>query len=138
MSSYLSARQELAAVLEAEWPVLYPGKPIYYENGPAVDPAQQGDLYLYVAFHFNDADLAHIGNSANMGYSFAGTVYIDVSVPLGSGMNKTYAVADALVNMLKARSFASFFIAAPVLGDAKSVGGRCVASLAVPLRSHVA
>lgn len=138
MSSYLSARQELAAALEAEWPVLYPGKPIYYENGPAVDPAQQGDLYLYVAFHFNDADLAHIGNSTNMGYSFTGVAYIDISVPLGSGMNKTYAAADALVNVLKARSFASFFIAAPVLGDAKSVGGRCVASLAVPLRSHVA
>lgn len=138
MSSYLSARQELIAALEAEWPVLYPGKPIYYENGPSVDPAQQGDLYLYVAFHFHDADLAHIGNSVSMGYSFAGTVYIDVSVPLGSGMNRTYAVADALVNMLKARAFASFFIAAPVLGDAKSVGGRCVTSLAVPVRSHVA
>lgn len=138
MSSYLNVRQEFVTALETDWPVTYPGKPIYYSNGPAVDPAQQGDLYLDVHLHFNDADLGNIGSFNQMGYSFSGSVLIEISVPLGSGLNLTYGVADFLVNSLKARSFTSFFVSAPVLLDSVPKFGRCVTTLMVPIRSHVA
>lgn len=138
MSRYLNVRQEFVAALETDWPVAYPGKPIHYANGPAVDPAQQGDLYLDVHFHFNDADLGHIGSSNLMGYSFSGSVLLEISVPLGSGLNTTYGAADFLVDTLKARSFASFFVSAPVLLDSIQKSGRCVTTLMVPIRSHVA
>lgn len=138
MSHYLNVRQELVTVLEAEWYPAFPTVPIYYENGVEADPAQQPEAYLEVVLEFDDADLSNVGAGASTGYNFSGAAFIGVSVPKGSGMIKTYQMVDTLVSILKARSFTSFFIGAPVLLSAVERKGRHFTPLRVPISSHVA
>ena len=138
MSSYLSVRQELVTVLEAEWSAAFPSAPIYYENGIEVDPAQAPELYLELVIEFDDAELSNVGAGASTGYNFSGAAFIGISVPKSSGMNKTYDAADKLVDILKARSFTSFFIGAPVLLNSLERKGRHFTPLRVPVCSHIA
>lgn len=138
MSILLNSRKEFVAALSADWPIAYPSNPVYFQNGPSVDPASEGDLSLTVYWQYNSADLGNIGNNANMGYQYRGDILLEVSVPEGSGMNKTLEVLDYLIDLLKARSFTSFFVGAPVPLDPIARNGRCLTALRVPVTSHVA
>lgn len=138
MTRLYSARQEFVAFLETEFPAIYPGNVLHYQNGPMVDPANEGDLSILTLFQYNSAQLGNIGYSGNMGYGWHGNIILDISVPEGSGMNKTLQVADSLIDLLKARQFNTFYISAPRLLDPYNARGRCVTPFLIPVIGNIA
>jgi len=97
-------RSAVFSLLDGHLSANHPGVFVMWENGPEVDEASVGDLFVDVELRFYGAQLIEVGQGGRGRHS--GAISVDVYAKQATGTASGDEIVDGLVSLLKSKRLA--------------------------------
>lgn len=130
MTTYVEARDALAAYIDAAITTDHPTWRVFYENADKPDVNVVGDQYIVVAIDFLSAKQATIENNPKR--RSLGDVVFRVVTKEGLGMRSTLQVFDYVESLLASRNIGGITLRTAVPGKKRTSAGWTLADIAIP------
>lgn len=130
MTTYVSARDALVALIHNAWTAQYPTVPVFYENAIRVDLDKAGESFLKVDIEFDKARQMTIELAPR--HRVIGAIVLTLFAKDGTGVRTTLERLDFLTNVAKFKDIAGVKLQTPQPGSRAYKNGWRSYELIVP------
>lgn len=123
-------RSAVFGVIDTFMSANHPGVFVMYENGPEVDEAAVGDIFVDVSLRFYGAHLAEVGPMARSRHM--GAISVDVYAKQATGTAQSGAIVSEVMTLLKSKRLGSGLTRAPQRTVPNTTKGWYVTGTLVP------